>query len=245
MTRVLVIGDSLAFHGPNRPEPVTEPRLYPNVMARALGSEVDVLAELGWTARSAWWALTKSPYVYSALVPHADAVVLAVGNTDQLPASLPTYLRDGIAYLRPGWVRRPVRQAHHRAHPYVVRALDGRLRVLGQPATDAYLTRCVRGLRQLWPGKPVVGMVPPPYDAGYHGHVSRPHAGAADAARGWAARERVPVVDADAIIAPYLAAGRMNPDGMHWDWDGHRAVGEAFADLIAPLLAGSGTMEAR
>jgi lysophospholipase L1-like esterase len=230
--RILLIGDSLAFHGPEHVEPVTEPRLYPNVLAAELGAEVDVLAELGWTARNAWWVLTRSPYVYSALLPRADVVVLAVGNTDQLPASLPTYLRDGIAYLRPGWLRRPVRQAHHRVHPYVVRVTGGRLRVLGQPATDHYLTRCVRGIRELWPGKRVVGMVPPPYDAGYHGHVSRPHAAAATAARAWAAREQVPMVDADAIITSYLATGRMNPDGMHWDWEGHRAVGEAFADLL-------------
>jgi hypothetical protein len=234
--RILLIGDSLAFHGPEQAEPLTEPRLFPNVAARTLGAEIDVVAELGWTARNAWWALTKSPYVYSVLLPAADVVVLAVGNTDQLPASVPTYLRDGIAYLRPGGLRRAVRQAHHRAHPYVVRALGGRLRVLGQPATDAYLARCVQGIRQLWPGKTVVGMVPSPYDAGYHGHVDRPHADAAAAARAWGARYEVPMLDADAIIAPYLAAGRMNSDGMHWDWDGHRSVGEAFAELLRPQI---------
>src|SRR4051812_43190966 len=116
--RVLVIADSLAFHGPRQPELLTHSALYPNVLARELGAEVDVVARLGWTARDAWWALTRDPAVYSVLLPRADAVVLGVGGMDQLPASLPTYLREGISYLRPGWVRRPVRSAFHHIHPY-------------------------------------------------------------------------------------------------------------------------------
>ncbi len=36
--RVLIVADSLAFHGPQRPEPLTHPGLYPNVMAARLAA---------------------------------------------------------------------------------------------------------------------------------------------------------------------------------------------------------------
>jgi hypothetical protein len=56
--RLLVIGDSLTYHGPAGPEPTTEPRLWPNLVATRLGTSVDLLARQGWTARDAWWAVT-------------------------------------------------------------------------------------------------------------------------------------------------------------------------------------------
>lgn len=232
MRNVLVIADSTAFHGPTQAELLTHPRLYPNVLARELGVTVDVQARLGWTARDAWWALTKDPYVYSVLLPRADAVVLAVSGCDQLPASLPTYLRDGIAYLRPGWLRRGVRYAYHRAHPYVVRATGGRVRVLPQAATTHFLTRCVEGIRTFRPGIPIVGVVPAGYDARYHGFVDRPHRQAVAAAKEWGARLDVPLVDQDEIVRPHLAAHAINPDGMHWSWDVHALMGRAFADAL-------------
>ena len=230
--RILLLGDSLAFHGPARPELLTEPGLYPHVLAGELGAEVDVVARLGWTARDAWWALTKDPHVYSVLLPRAAGVVLAGGGSDSLPASLPTYLKDGIAYLRPGGLRRAVRAAYHRAHPRVVRLLDGRVRTLPQRATDTYLARCVEGIRQLRPGLPIVGIVPPPYDSPYHGHVTRLHPPAAEAARRWGLRMGVPMVDTVPLVAPALAAGTLNPDGMHWSWEVHAEVGRALADAM-------------
>jgi hypothetical protein len=229
--RVLVIADSLAFHGPLQPELLTHPDLYPNVLARELSAEVDVVARFGWTARDAWWALTKDPYVYSVLLPRADALVLGVGGMDSLPASLPTYLREGLAYIRPGWLRRRVRAAYHRAHPPLVRLLRGRLRVLPQAATDFYLSRCVHGVRVFRPELPVVAFTPAPYDAWYYPH-NRGHAAARQAALAWAQRESVPILDVEPIVAPSLADGTANPDGMHWGWGVHAAVGRGLADLI-------------
>lgn len=119
---MLVFGDSLTFHGPARPEPLTDPRLYPNVLRDALAAggdqvRVDVVARLGWTARDAWWALTKDPHVATVLAPAATAVVLGVGQMDQLPAAIPTYLRDGIPYLRPGWLRRAAPRGRSTGRP--------------------------------------------------------------------------------------------------------------------------------
>lgn len=235
---VLVIGDSLAFHGPAGPEPLTHPGLYPNVVARLAAARVDVVARAGWTARDAWWALCKDPVLHSVLLPRADAVVLAVGSSDQLPASLPTYLKDGIAYVRPGWLRRAVRRGYHRAHPLIVRRAGAPLRALPQRATDAYLTRCVQAVRLVRPGAPVVGMVPAPYDSPHHGHITRPHPPAVLAAIAWGERTGVPLVDADRIVAPHLAAGRLNPDGMHWSWEAHAAFGAALASRLRAAWGG-------
>ena len=229
--RVLVIADSLAFHGPQQPELLTHPGLYPNVLAADLGADVDVIARFGWTARDAWWALTKDPYVYSILLPRADVVILGVGGMDSLPASLPSYLREGIAYLRPGWLRRGVRQVFHRLHPPLVRLTGARMRVLPQVATDAFLTRCVQGIRLVRPGVPVIAMTPPPWDSWYY-PINRGHAGARKAALAWAARESVPILDVESVVAPTLADGTANPDGMHWNWSVHEQVGQRLAELV-------------
>lgn len=229
---MLLVADSLAFHGPAGPVLLTDARLYPNVLGRLLAASVDVIARAGLTSREAWWALTRDPVVYSVLLLRASAVVLGVGGADHMPASLPTYLVDGIAYLRPGTLRRAARRAYRALHPRVVRATDGRLRVLPQRATDAYLGRCVEAIRALRPGVPVVAVTPPPHSSKYHGHVTRGHPPAVAAARAWAARYGVPLVDLDAIVTPYLAAGRLNPDGMHWPWEAHADVAAGFAACL-------------
>jgi diglucosylglycerate octanoyltransferase len=232
--RVLILGDSLAFHGPTQPELLTHPDLYPNVLARELAVEVDVVARYGWTARDIWWALTKDPTVYSILLPRADAVVLAVGGMDSLPASLPTYLREGLAYIRPGWVRRRVRLAYHRAHPRVVRALGGRMRVLPQVATDAYLSRCVRGIRHYRPGVPIVAIAPPPWQGSYY-PINRGHDSARAAGLAWAEREGVPILDPEEVVLSSFADGTANSDGMHWGWPVHAWVGKGLAGLLRDL----------
>lgn len=235
--RVLVLADSLAYHGPKRAELLTEPRLWPNIMARELPCEVEVVARLGWTARDVWWALTKDPHVYSVLLPRADAVILAVGGMDYLPALIPTYVREGIPYLRPSWLRRGARLAYRAAQPWGARAHGGRWRNLPQALTDHYLSRSVAGIRYFHPTAVVAGMIPPPHNAALYGHVTGGHAPAVAAAVAWAARESVPMLDTPTLIAPELAAGRCNIDGLHWGWPAHEAIGTAYAALLRPLLA--------
>jgi len=227
---VLVLGDSLAFHGPDRPHRPGDPRLYPNTMAAALGDDVraDLVARLGWTARDAWWALTKDPQVWGELLPRADALVLGVGQMDHLPAAVPTWVRDSIPYVRPGSLRRRVRSAYHAATPHVIRATGGRLRQLPQAATDHYLARIVEGVHAYRPGIPVVLLGPSPHAApAYPSH--RQHAPAVRAARRWAVEHDAGFVDLDPIVGPTLAAGTGNPDGMHWAWEAHARIGAALA----------------
>ncbi|MEO6821072.1 MAG: diglucosylglycerate octanoyltransferase [Candidatus Nanopelagicales bacterium] len=234
MLHVLVLADSLAFHGPDQPHRPDDRRLYPNVMAQTLtgtlGRSVsaDLVARLGWTARDAWWALTKDPRVWGELLPRADALVLGVGQMDQLPVALPTYLREGISYVRPGWLRRRVRRGYLAASPWIVRATDGRMRALPQAATDHYLARIVAGVHHYRPGIPVVLLGPSPYTAPAY-PSQRQHPPAVLAAQRWSLAHGVALVDLDSVVAPSLKDGSGNPDGMHWGWAVHERVGQALA----------------
>lgn len=239
---LLVVADSLAFHGPERGELSTHPGLFGNVAAAALGTTLDLVARRGWTARDAWWALTRDPHVYSVLLPRAEAVLLAVGGMDYLPAVLPTYLREGIAYLRPPALRRAARTGYLAVQPLGARLTGGRWRTLPQRLTDDYLSRCVGGIRYFHPGVPVLGILPPPHAAALYGRVTAGHAPAVAAARAWGAREGVPMVDVRAPVARQLAAGRGNPDGIHWDWDCHAEVGRVVAAAVLNQLSGRATI---
>ena len=99
---LLVLGDSLTFHGPDAAHPPSDPRLWPNFAAPG---DADVVAQIGWMSRDVWWALTRDPKVWGESLPQARALVIAVGGMDALPAAIPTYLRQGISYVRPGAVR--------------------------------------------------------------------------------------------------------------------------------------------
>ncbi len=237
MRHVLVLADSLSFHGPAGPERPTDPRLYPNRCAEALGERTDQLwradlvARLGWTARDAWWAMTKDPRVWGELLPRADALLLGVGQMDHLPAAVPTWLRDGIPYLRPGSLRRQVRAGYARAAPYAIRATGGRLRQLPQIATDHYLTRIVEAARFWRPGIRVALLGPSPHNAAaYPSH--RHHGRAVDAARRWSMVHEVAFVDLDPLVSSSLADGSGNPDGLHWAWEVHAQVGQAAATAL-------------
>lgn len=230
---LLLLGDSLAFHGPQRAEIPTTPGLYPNVCASALGEDVtvDLLARLGWTARDAWWAVTKDPVAWGVYIPRADGLLLGVGGMDHLPAVVPTWVRESLPYLRPGAVRRAARTAYVRWHPSLVRVTGGPMRQLPQPATDRYLTRIVEAVRHWRPGIPVVLIGPSPHDGPVY-PSQRHHDAARGAARRWALAHDVGFVDTDPLVLPTIRAGTGNPDGMHWGWDAHRAVGLALAEEL-------------
>jgi lysophospholipase L1-like esterase len=237
---LLVLGDSLTFYGPERGELLDDPRLYANVAAAALSTpespvRADIVARVGWTARDIWWAMTRDPYVYSVLLPRADAVLLAVGGMDYMPTAVPTWLREGIRYLRPPVLRRAVRTAYQRVQPLVSPVTPWR--ALPQHLTDSYLDRCVGGVRYFHPGVPVLGVIPPEHRAPAYGSRPRGHVAAVAAARAWGARASVPLLDLNPLVNPHLAAGRANRDGMHFGWEAHEGIGTALADLVAARWA--------
>jgi hypothetical protein len=235
--QILVLSDSLAFHGPGLGELTTEPRLWPNVLASALTdrgrpARATVFGRRGWTARDAWFAITRDPYLYSVLLPQADVVVLAVGGMDYLPTILPMHLREGIRLLRPEPVRRVSTLAFRRAQPYGSRLLGGRWRNLPQSLTDHYLSRCVAGVRHFHPSTRIVGVVPPSHDAPGYGRVTAGHQRAIDAALRWGERDGITLLRFDEWVAQFIGTPGMNPDGLHWGWECHAAVGQHAAELI-------------
>lgn len=209
--------------------PAGDVRLFPQVTGRALAMPVDLVARQGWTARDAWWALTKDPVVWGTYLPRAGAVVLAMGGMDQLPAPVPTWVRDSIPYLPSGRARRVARDAWRALTPPAVRRFNGPFRTLPQAATDRYLARIVQGVRALRPELPIALMGPAPWTGPYYPNTSR-HRPAVHAAKRWARAHDVPYVDIEDLVAPRLAS--CNPDGMHWSWEVHGLVGHAIASTL-------------
>jgi diglucosylglycerate octanoyltransferase len=240
---ILVLGDSLAFHGPTRAEPASEPRLWPNVLADTLGVRAELFAGAGWTARDAWWTVSGNPRVW-ALMPHIDAAVFAVGGMDTLPSPLPSYLREGLRYLRPDGLRRRARRGYLAAQPLLARAqasaFGGWPVALPPRLTVRYLERCRAAIHAIRPRLPVVVLSPSVHRSAGYGFVHRGRERGAAAIRSWAAGVGVPVVDVPSLVGEHIAAGHGNPDGMHWGWDAHAAVGKAVAAALAELGVGRG-----
>ncbi|MER5262889.1 diglucosylglycerate octanoyltransferase [Actinosynnema sp. NPDC002837] len=241
--RLLVLGDSLSFHGPQGPLPADHPRLWPNVAASALGGHAELAAGFGWTARDAWWSLTGDPRVWS-LLPRTDVLVLAVGHMDTLPSPLPTYLRQGLRYLRPDGLRRRARAGYRTLQPVLSRAFCGYPVALPPRLTVRYLNDSVCAVRALQPGIRVVGMTPSVHCSAAYAGVHSGRAAGERALREWAGGAGVPLLDVPPLVGEHLRSRLGNPDGMHWGWEGHELVGRAMAELIRSVAVGhSGAAE--
>lgn len=225
--RLLVLGDSLTFHGPDAAHPPSDPRLWPNLAA----DHADVVAQIGWMSRDVWWSLTRDPKVWGEYLPGADALMLAIGGMDALPAAIPTYLRQGISYVRPGSVRRKIRAAYLAGSPKIIHATGGPWRQLPQAATDHYLTRVVQAVRTFHPQLPIAVMTPPPHRAQLY-PSQRFFADSVAACHAWAQRYRVAVADVTQVVQRGLDSGTHNPDGMHFGWDTHQAVAEQVRESL-------------
>lgn len=237
---VLVLADSLAFQGPQGIVTPSDPQLFPNIAAVHLADKldaplaIDLVAREGWTSRDSWWALTKDPVVFGTYLPRASAVIIEVGGMDQLPAVIPTYMREGMPYIRPGGLRRRTRRLYRELAPKIMGITGGLMRQLPQSATDRYLTRIVQAIRVVSGDIPIVAMTPSPYNSDYY-PSQKYHAAARASAFKWAASLGVPIVDIEKYVLKGLASGNANPDGMHWAWETHNSVGEALAKALEPI----------
>ncbi|HEX5118255.1 MAG TPA: diglucosylglycerate octanoyltransferase [Pseudonocardiaceae bacterium] len=229
---LLVFADSLAFHGPTGPMPADDPRLWPNIAADTLGGRALLFAGAGWTARDAWWSLTGDPNVWAAL-PAIDAIVLAVGSMDTLPSPLPTYLRTGLRYVRPDPLRRLTRRAYTAIQPSLARAFGGRPVVLPAALTVRYLDQTLGAIRSLRPELPAFAILPAVHRAASYGYVHTGYGPATAAIAAWGHRRGVPLLDLAALTRTHVLGGEGNPDGIHWGWQAHAAVGEGMAKLVA------------
>jgi lysophospholipase L1-like esterase len=231
MTTLLFFGDSLSFHGPDGPMPADDPRLWPNIAAAELGGRTELVAGFGWTARDAYWSLVGDPRVWT-LLPKADVLVLGVGSMDTLPSPLPTYLRQGLRYLRPEGLRRWARTRYRTAQPWLARAMRGRPVALPPALTVRYLDLVLTSIRALRPDLPAIGVLPPVHRASTYGGVHTGRLPAAAAIQRWGAQADVPLLDLAALVGSHVLGGHGNIDGIHWGWDGHKIVGHALAELI-------------
>ena len=239
---LLVLGDSLAFHGPRTAHPANDDRLWPHVAASVLGGTAELHAGIGWTARHGWRAVAGDPRVWAS-VARADALVLGLGGMDSLPSPVPTALRELIPLVRPAALRRRVRGAYGWSAPALARlsarVAGGWPTALSAAETVRHLERCRLAVTTLRPGLPVVALRPAVHRSAAHGGV---HPGLArhDAAiRRWAVSHGVTTVPTASLVGEHVLGGHGNPDGIHWGWDAHRMVGEAVGEAVAAaVLAG-------
>ena len=234
---LLVLADSLAFHGPERAEPADDPRLWPNIAAAALGGRAELVAGIGWTARHAWQALIGDPRIW-AVLPRVDALVLGVGGMDTLPSPLPTALRELLPVVRPDGLRRVVRAGYRRMQPALARTFARTLPGGGPVALPPHLTvrhleQCRTAVLAIRPGIPVLAVLPPVHRAAEYARVHAGRAAAERATRAWAGAAGVDLLDLKALVAEHVLSGHGNPDGMHWGWSAHVDVGHACAALLS------------
>jgi diglucosylglycerate octanoyltransferase len=229
---LLVFCDSLSYYGPTGGLPADDPRIWPNLVARELDWDVEVVGRIGWTCRDVWWAAIQDPRAWAAL-PRAGAVVFATSGMDSLPSPLPTALRELIRYVRPPLLRRWVRDGYGWVQP--------RLSPIARPALPAHLsvdyleqTRAAIDFNR--PGIPFVACVPSVHVADAYGRSHRWRDATETAIRTWGAQRDVPIVDLKAAVADEVTSGRGNPDGIHWNFEAHRNV----AHLMLAALAAAG-----
>ncbi len=227
---VVVFGDSLSYYGPKGGLPSGDRQIWPNVMAAELDVDVELFAQVGWTSRDMWWAVTRDPRIWQAL-PTADVVVFAIGGMDSLPSPLPTALRESIRYLRPDALRARVRDAYQWLQP--------RLSPLGWPMavppslTVAYLERTRAAIAALRPDMRFVVQLPPTHASPYYGHAHPGRERTTAAMAEWAASRGVGTVELYDITRRHHAGDEeSNPDGIHWGFACHRRVAVATADAI-------------
>ena len=150
---------------------------------------------------------------------------------DQLPAAVPTYLRDGIPYVRPAALRRRVRDGYRIMSPPILSLSRGWLRQLPRNATDHCLGRIAQVVRHFNADIPVVLVAPgvhrsPAYPSDRH------HEPALLAARRWADKHQTGYLEIDDLVLPSLLDGTANPDGIHYSWRTHELIGHGVAEEL-------------
>jgi len=226
---LLIFCDSLSYYGPTGVLPSDDPRIWPDIVRDQLGWDVDLIVRIGWTYRDVWWAATQDPRAWAAL-PRAGAVIFATGGMDSLPSPLPTALRELIRYVRPPLLRRWVRDAYGWLQPRLSPVSPAAL----PPHLSAEYLEMTRGAIDFnRPGIPIVASLPSVHIAEAYGRSHRGRAGTVKAITDWAEQHRIPLVDLKAAVGEYVMSGRGNPDGIHWNFEGHQAVAELMLKGLA------------
>jgi hypothetical protein len=226
---LLIFCDSLSYYGPTGGLPADDPRIWPNIVAAQLDWDVDLIGRIGWTCRDVWWAATQDPRAWAAL-PRAGAVIFATSGMDSLPSPLPTAMRELIRYVRPPRLRRWARDGYGWLQP--------RLSPIARPALPGHLsahylekTRVAIDFNR--PGIPFVASIPSVHIADTYGRSHRWRDDTVTAIAEWGRAHDVPIVDLKAAVADQVMNGHGNPDGIHWNFEAHRAVAELMLKGLA------------
>jgi hypothetical protein len=83
------------------------------------------------------------------------------------------------------------------------------------------------------PGVPIVACLPSVHIAPSYGKAHHGRPGTATAITDWATQYRVPLVDLKEAVAEHILSGTGNPDGIHWNFEAHRAVAELMLKALA------------
>lgn len=241
--RLVVIGDSFAFTDSRGPQLPDEPALFPNVAARRLEADLDrpvvswTVARAGWGVRQLWRALTKDRHLQFEVLTAADAVVLAVGSYDHLPAGVPPVLETLVPHLRPDRLRRGYRRALRALDPVLIRATGGRLRRVPSGEFARLYDLVLGQIRGITHGAPAVALGPAGQDADRYGRRN-PHLAAGQAVQERIAGDHgVAFVPIRGLVEPYRSA--LNPDGIHWPAQVHDAIGGAAASALLDQITGN------
>ena len=233
---LLVFADSLSYYGPAGGLPADDPRIWPNIVASQLDWDLELVGRIGWTCRDVWWAATQDPRSWAAL-PRAGAVVFATGGMDSLPSPVPTAVRELIRYTRPPRLRRLVRNSYEwvqrRFSPISRSALPPHL-------TAEYLEMTRAAVDFNRPGIPIVASLPSVHIADGYGRAHPGRQGTVDAITAWAGPHDVPLGDPRAAVGDGGVSGPAPPDGIHWNFEAHRAVAELMLTSLAQAGVPSG-----
>ncbi|MEY3019572.1 MAG: hypothetical protein RLZZ272_556 [Actinomycetota bacterium] len=245
--RLVVIGDSTATTDANGPCLPDDERLYPRVAARTLAGLLDRRVEVvtvgrpGHDLRESLTMLHKDPHVRFEVVAPADAVVVAVGSFDHAPRGTPPVLDAIVPFLRPDGLRRRVRRALHRAHPWLVRATGARRLRTPAAVFDRRYALLLEEVRGLTLGRAVgLALGPTSHRSPHYGlaHPRHPereaHQLAIAGRHGFLTQQVWP------LVAPH--ASGLNPDGIHWPEQAHAAVGVKVAERVAAAIRAGTTL---
>jgi diglucosylglycerate octanoyltransferase len=240
MPRLVVLADSLSFHGPEGPLPLADPRLYPNLLAADLSAgtgepwHVSVVAQAGWGVREAWLALQRDVHLQQQVLLHADAVVLGLGSSDSLSTGVPRPVMAALHFLRPTGLRRRIRRSIDRHHHVLIALTGARVRYTPPSVYRHGWRKTVEALRLFAPEAALCAVSPAIHDGRYYAHRHPFLERFATETRSLAADLDVPLVDLAATLRPHLAD--FNPDGIHWSFPAHVDVARAMAAQLLPQL---------
>ncbi|GEM_PF-1765409 len=233
--RVTFIGDSRTFHGSEGRLPIHDERLYQNVFAHSLSKhlgrpvELTLQARAGWTTRDVWLLVTKDTWVNEQLLPNSDLVVTSAHTADTLPVSVPTYLKDGIRYIAHPGRRQRVRKMYHRTHRGIVRLTRGRIRTTPERVTQELWPRIINMIRLYSDNAPVISTSVSPFNGYHHGNLDPHSKRTSELLLDLAKTAGVPMLDLQKICTDRV---HLYPeDGLHWDYETQRMIGEQLAEL--------------